>query len=203
MWDKLEEHGGLLDQAQQDIEDLQEAQDVLLNAQSDQLSETELLKEQLAALTEKLNSLSSSAVKEDYFYTNAEEIEIQAGEINQLLGPFCISGPGVFDFNLVATFEDETDQVMVTLLFDGADIVAQSQVNDATAPSNLALQYRARITDQTEVSIIVTSGDANTENVQTKILEKQLQVGYKLYGEGYNLIDELSTSCLQSQSTGI
>ena len=51
MWDKLEEHGGLLDQAQQDIEDLQEAQDVLLNAQSDQLSETELLKEQLAALT--------------------------------------------------------------------------------------------------------------------------------------------------------
>ena len=69
-------------------------------------------------------------------------------------------------------------------------VVAQAEVNDSEAPSNLALIYRGAIDDVSDVQVIVITDDPDI------IDPKALQVGYKLYGPGYTLLDEPDISCL-------
>ena len=54
----------------------------------------------------------------------------------------------------------------------------------------MALIYRGFIEEPSDVQVIVMSDSAE------RIDEKGLQVGYKLYGPEYNLIDAPDTSCL-------
>ena len=61
--------------------------------------------------------------------------------------------------------------------------VAQSEINDSDEPSNLSILYRGKIPEDAEVALVVMAA------AETTIEPKHLQYGYKLYGEGYNLID--------------
>lgn len=142
-----------------------------------------------------IKALKSQALIEDYFKVNEDPIDIPHGVIVPLLDPFCIEGPSVFEFSIQASFVDEVKSIMVTLMVDNT-IVAQSQVNDEQAPSSLSLIYRAKMENEhNQIMLVVTSQDDNAENIP-RIEEKHLQVGYKLYGPGYNLIDTLDTSCI-------
>ena len=64
-------------------------------------------------------------------------------------------------------------------------------MDDDEEPSNLALFWEGEVLEDTNVSVTVSSGGA-----QFMIPPQFLQWGYKLYGEGYNLISEVDDSCL-------
>ena len=88
--------------------------------------------------------------------TNENAINIVDGSPTALMGPFCIEADTVLDLDFTATFDNEVTAVMVQLLLDGF-VVAMSQVNDKSAPSNLHLRYRGRITDETQAMVIVNT----------------------------------------------
>ena len=88
--------------------------------------------------------------------TNENAINIPDGSPTALMGPFCIEADTVLDLDFTATFDNEVTAVMVQLLLDGF-VVAMSQVNDKSAPSNLHLRYRGRITDETQAMVIVNT----------------------------------------------
>ena len=71
-------------------------------------------------------------------------------------------------------------------------VVAQAEVNDSEAPSNLALIYRGAIDEASDVQVIAI----NDSSISDFVDPKSFQVGYKLYGPGYTLLDEPDTSCL-------
>ena len=54
--------------------------------------------------------------------------------------------------------------------------------------------------EHNQVMVVVTSKDDSPDaaDVTPRIDPKHLQVGYKLYGPGYNLIGTLDTSCFPS-----
>ena len=84
---------------------------------------------------------------------------------------------------------DEVENFTVMLRINGV-LVAQAIADDFSEPSNLALFYRGAIDDVSDVQVTVKSDDPDF------IDPKALQVGYKLYGPGYTLLDEPDTSCL-------
>ena len=106
-----------------------------------------------------------------------------------LIPAFCITGPSVFKFELATSFVDGVDDVVVMLMIND-EVVAQAEAFDSEEPSNLALIYRGSIDETSDVQVILMSDDMDI------IDAKGLQVGYKLYGPGYNLIDAPDTSCL-------
>ena len=88
--------------------------------------------------------------------TNENDINISDGSPIALMGPFCIEADTVLDLDFTATFDNEVTAVMVSLMLNHL-VVAQSQVNDQSAPSNLHLRYRGRITDETQAMVVVTT----------------------------------------------
>ena len=106
-----------------------------------------------------------------------------------LIPAFCITGPSVFKFELATSFVDGVDDVVVMLMIND-EVVAQAEAFDSEEPSNLALIYRGFIEEPSDVQVIVMSEDSG------EIEAKGLQLGYKLYGPEYNLIDAPDTSCL-------
>lgn len=62
---------------------------------------------------------------------------------------------------------------------------------DVSESANVALFYGGILPDEAQVKVLVESSDKDIF-----IEQKFLQWGYKLYGEGYNLIDELNDDCV-------
>ena len=143
----------------------------------------------IEGLSEAAEEAAMSAVIEDYFFVNEEEIEIAAMTEVALIPEFCITGPSVFKFELAVNPFNEVAMFVVMLLIND-EVVAKAQANDMESPSNLALIYRGAIDEQSDVKVIAMS------EVAEVISFEGLQVGYKLYGPGYTLIDAPDTSCL-------
>ena len=106
-----------------------------------------------------------------------------------LIPLFCITGPSVFKFELAVNPRDEVENFTVMLRINGV-LVAQAIADDVSEPSNLALFYRGAIDDVSDVQVTVLADDPDF------IDPKALQVGYKLYGPDYALLDEPDVSCL-------
>lgn len=133
--------------------------------------------------------VAAAALVEDWFFVNENTIEIPEDIEAQLIPAFCVTGPGVFKFELAVNPSDSVDDFLVMLLINDV-LVAQAEVNDFETPSNVSLIYRGMIDDVSDVKVIAMS-----ENDEV-VLPKGLQVGYKLYGPGYMLLDEPDVSCL-------
>lgn len=71
--------------------------------------------------------------------------------------------------------------------------IANSLFEDSQIPSNVFLRYSGRVDEGSQVSIVGLSFGFNQELF---IPEKGLQWGYELYRPGYNLVDEIDTTCL-------
>ena len=82
-----------------------------------------------------------------------------------------------------------TPNVETVLLINDVE-VAKSKVFDREEPTNVALFYEGVLTMESEIEVKAMSG-GRTFRVQPL----NLQWGYKLYGEGYNLITETTTGC--------
>ena len=107
-----------------------------------------------------------------------------------LIDPFCIEGPSVFKFELAVNPSVDVELFVVMLLIND-EIVAQAAADDDEAPSNLSLIYRGNIAEDSSVKVIAMTGDTPS------VIDPQLlQVGYKLYGPGYTLLDAPDMSCL-------
>ena len=76
------------------------------------------------------------------------------------------------------------------LLIDG-DIVAKSFVDDDEEPTNVALFYEVLLLAESTIEV-----KAGSDGDPFRVEPQELQWGYKLYGEGYNLIDELNDDCI-------
>ena len=92
------------------------------------------------------------------------------------------------------TPSSQVDMFIVMLLIDDV-VVAQASADDDDVPSNLSLIYRGSIDDVSDVQVIAMTGD-DISDPNEIIDAKSLQVGYKLYGPGYTLLDAPDTSCL-------
>ena len=125
---------------------------------------------------------------------NDAEITVAPFEEVPLIPAFCIAGPSVFKFELAVTPRDNVDMFVVMLLINDI-VVAQASADDDEVPSNLSLIYRGSIDDVSDVQVIAMTGD-DISDPNEIIDAKSLQVGYKLYGPGYTLLDEPDTSCL-------
>ena len=80
--------------------------------------------------------------------------------------------------------------MFVVMLLINDVVVAQASADDDEAPSNVSLIYRGYIEDVSDVQVIAMNSEDYT------IDAKALQVGYKLYGPGYTLLEEPDASCL-------
>ena len=77
------------------------------------------------------------------------------------MDPFCLQGPGVIDFSLAASFEQDSSSsknVMVDLMI-GGQTVARAEVEDFEFPSNLSLSYRGKIEEDVDVMLVVLASD--------------------------------------------
>ena len=85
--------------------------------------------------------------------------------------------------------------MFVVMLLINDVVVAQASADDDEAPSNVSLIYRGYIEDVSDVQVIAMTGEDISDPNET-IDAKSLQVGYKLYGPGYTLLEEPDTACL-------
>ena len=137
--------------------------------------------------------LEAAGLIEDFFMVNAEEITAGAAfEEAVLLEPFCITGPSVFEFQLAVSATLVDGEFTVELLIDDL-VVATATEDDRQSDSSLSLAYRGSIAEESEVKVIATNGDLSNEVVLQPL---SLQLGYKLWGPEYNLIEEPGESCL-------
>ena len=85
---------------------------------------------------------------------------------------------------------------MLSIMDADLNILAQSASTstnvDPTSdkPVSLSLNYLGKITTDTELLVCITALTADT------IQEKRLQIGYKLYGEDFPLLDTPDVSCI-------
>ena len=113
------------------------------------------------------------------------------GEI--VLGPFCVNGPGVFEFFFNATIDREAMDVEARLRVDSTT-VAKANTGASNFPANLSLFYRARITGETEVELIIDDGVLG-DAAAFRIANRELQWGYKLYDSSYPLLTTIPADC--------
>ena len=151
----------------------------------------------VGALETAVDPLVAAALIEDYFFVNEEDTDMfpRNSEDELLVPPFCITEPGVLIFNLAVNYasnqgDDIVPNVRTKLLIDDV-VVAESRLMDEEEPNNVALFYEGEITDSAEVKVTVSGGRR-----RFFVEALQLQWGYRLYGEGYNLITEPDTSCV-------
>ena len=72
-------------------------------------------------------------------------------------------------------------------------MVASAIEDDRQSDSSLSLAFRGSIAEESEVKVIAINGDLSNEVVLQPL---NLQLGYKLWGPVYNLIEEPGESCL-------
>ena len=91
---------------------------------------------------------------EDYFFVNTDTVfNIPPLVDHVLVDSFCISGPGVFKFELALnpnnpiTNNMSTNNSVEVMLIINQVVVAQARSDDADFPSNLSLKYRTRFTE--------------------------------------------------------
>lgn len=99
---------------------------------------------------------AAAALVEDWFFVNENTISIPADIEAQLIPAFCVSGPGVFKFELAVSANDAVDDFVVMLLINDV-LVAQAEVDDFETPSSLSLIYRGMIDDVSDVKVIAMS----------------------------------------------
>ena len=121
----------------------------------------ELLEQEVTTLKLAAETRAKTALIEDYFFVNEEELQIMSDTGFILVNPFCIEGPGVIDFNLAASFTISVAAVRVDLMVGGLT-VATSSIDDDDAPSNLALSYRGKIEEDVDVMLVVLASDNTT-----------------------------------------
>ena len=76
------------------------------------------------------------------------------------------------------------------LLING-DIVAKSLVDDDEEPTNVALFYEVLLLAESTIEV-----KAGSDGEPFRVEPQELQWGYKLYGESYNLITETTDACI-------
>ena len=74
---------------------------------------TEALMGSVMDLSDAAEVVAMSALIEDYFFVNDEEILIEEDVDLALIPSFCITGPSVFKFELAVNPIDEVDDVFV------------------------------------------------------------------------------------------
>ena len=88
------------------------------------------------------------------------------------------------------------DGIVLSLMDADLNILAQSASTsmnmdpDSDKPVSLSINYIGSIALDTELLVCITALTDDT------IVEKRLQIGYKLYGEHFPLLDEPDTSCI-------
>ena len=127
----------------------------------------ELLEQEVTTLKLAAETRAKTALIEDYFFVNEEELQIMSDTGFILVNPFCIEGPGVIDFNLAASFTISVAAVRVDLMVGGLT-VATSSIDDDDAPSNLALSYRGKIEEDANAMVVVMAAGAT--NIEPKHL---------------------------------
>ena len=79
---------------------------------------------------------------------------------------------------------------MLSLLIDDEPVAIASEV---VAGAAVSLVYRGSVEQESEVRAVVLQNSVLEENL---VLRDGFQLGYKLWGPHYNLIDEPGESCL-------
>lgn len=184
-----------IDDLEGDVDDNDED---ILNLQSTLETNTGLLgfiEGDIEDLQDLVDTEAASALIEDFFEVNANLIQLEEDPTN-LIDPFC-TGPGVFIFQLNVNYASEdtngarTPNVETMLFIDGGDPVAISKVFDEEEPTNVALFYEAVLLEESTIEVKAGSGGRTF-----RVEPLNLQWGYKLYGESYNLITETTDACL-------
>ena len=76
-------------------------------------------------LSNAAEEVAMSALIEDYFFVNDEEILIEEREDTNLIPAFCITGPSVFKFELALNLVDNVTETSAMLLIND-EIVAEA-----------------------------------------------------------------------------
>ena len=96
------------------------------------INDNDALAADVEALVLAAEAAAGSALIEDYFFVSDEDMIVGLNS-DELVGPFCVDGPGVFKFELSLTERAEDRLTAVMLLIDGVP-VAQAAQEDAEAP---------------------------------------------------------------------
>ena len=90
-------------------------------------------------------SRESAALIEDFFTVNEMLIDSDLEDTYEV--SFCVEGPSVIDFSLASS---DVNSGVYSLVIDNVT-VAQAEFFDMDGPSNLSLQYRGQITEDSLV----------------------------------------------------
>ena len=96
------------------------------------INDNAALSNDVDALVMAAEDAAAAALIEDYFFVSDEGLIVGLNS-DELVGPFCVDGPGVFKFELSLTERAEDRLTAVMLLIDGVP-VAQAAQEDAEAP---------------------------------------------------------------------
>lgn len=186
-----------IDDLEGDVDDNEED---IVNLQSTVETNTGLLgfiEGDIDDLQDLVDTAAASALIEDFFEVNADRIQFEEdADPADLVDPFC-AGPGVFIFQLAVNYASEATQgertpnIETMLIINGGDPVALSFVFDEEEPTNVNLFYEGVLDVESSIEVKAGSGFRTF-----RVEPLNLQWGYKLYGESYNLITETSNACL-------
>lgn len=94
---------------------------------------------------------------EDYFSVNDTAITPTNGT-GVLLGDieFCVEAPTVLEFEMAVTFDDNVDDITLSLFINDV-VVAQTYLDDDDGPTNAYFFYRGQIMTASEVYVGIDS----------------------------------------------
>ena len=103
--------------------------------------------------------IQDAALIEDFFSVNTEEIVVSPSSApTNLIDPFCITGPSVFEFDL-ATSVSLLESVFEIVLMINDLPVARAAAEDFNTTASLSLVYRGLIDEESEVKVVAIQND--------------------------------------------
>ena len=104
---------------------------------------------------------------------------VAAGEPVTLYGPWCVEENQTLDFNMQLTLKDKVSKAQLRILQDDM-VVAQAAMDDSQEPSSMSLLYRAKVTEDSEFSVVLEVSRTDT------IPANGSQMGFKIFGDCYS-----------------
>ena len=136
-----------------------------------------------------LTEMDSKQITGDYFHTNENAIEFTVNgdrSIAQLLYTFTVDSDEVLDFmaNVTSDHNGENNMLSLYLTRDGQSVsYSVDDGNGGDDNASLSLLYKEKMASSATFHVWAR---AYTENM--RVLPNQLQISYKTYGNGHDLI---------------
>ena len=136
-----------------------------------------------------LTEMDSKQITGDYFHTNENAIEFTVNgdrSIAQLLYTFTVDSDEVLDFmaNVTSDHNGENNMLSLYLTRDGQSVsYSVDDGNGGDDNASLSLLYKEKMASSATFHVWAR---AYTENM--RVLPNQLQISYKTYGIGHDLI---------------